>query len=415
MSTAPDVPPSLGPRPYHYTADDHRGLVLTISILFVVYSLMVLAMRLASKYRNMGVEDWLAVAATTIALPHFVVIIIATVDGGFGSSYTLLSDSDAHTVARSLRASDVFFLLALFVGKCSAIWLCRRLFALGQHRNLRFCELTMALCAIWCVGSIIAVTAGCSSTEVIRAGQEHCSGLVTRWIVVGLFDALLEFLILGLSIIVIFPLHMSMQRKVQASLCFFLRLPIIILICLQIKYVADFDAASNANAGIALTRPILLRQSEVLYSLLSAAIPALNQYLRKFDTTQATVFGYNANTHGSTGRSGAYQMDSLHASGQRSKNGGSHANTKNYSHLDGTDEPLTDEAQRVGKSTGINFVPANHAQYHASVEGPQGQGEAFANDGRSNASHEEGSLGRHNSEEFIIRKDVEYTVRHEDR
>ncbi|ETI29384.1 hypothetical protein G647_01837 [Cladophialophora carrionii CBS 160.54] len=410
MSTAPDgpPPPTLGPRPYHYTADDHRGVVLTISILFVVYSLLVLAMRLASKYRNMGVEDWLAVAATTLALPHFIAIMIATVDGGFGSSYTLLSGQDTHMVARSLRAGDVFFLLALFVGKCSAIWLCRRLFALGQHRNLLFCEVTMALCALWCVGSIIAVTTGCTSTEVIRAVQGRCSGLVTRWIVIGLFDALLEFLILGLSIIVIFPLHMSVQRKVQASLCFFLRLPIIILICLQIKYVADFDTASNA--GIALTRPILLRQSEVLYSLLSAAIPALNQYLRKFDTTQATVFGYNANTHGSTGRSSAYQMDSLDP-GQRSKNGNSNTNTKNYSQA-GTDE-ATDDDQGMGKSTGINFVPANHAQYHASVEGPQSEG--FANDGRSHASHEEGSLGRHNSDEFIIRKDVEYTVRHEDR
>jgi hypothetical protein len=48
---------------------------------------------------------------------------------------------------------------------------------------------------------------------------------VTRWIIIGLFDALLECLILGLSIIVIFPLHMSVQRKVQASLCFILRLP----------------------------------------------------------------------------------------------------------------------------------------------------------------------------------------------
>jgi hypothetical protein len=167
----------------------------------------------------------------------------------------------------------------------------------------------------------------------------------------------------------------------------------------QIKYVSDFVSASNA--GIALTRPILLRQSEVLYSLLSAAIPALNQYLRKFDTTQATMFGYNANTYGSAGRS--YQMDSLNA--QRSKNG----DTKNFSQA-GNDEPPHED---LGKSTGINFVPDSHAQYHVSVEGPHSEG--FANDGRSNASHEEGSLGRHNSDEFIIRKDVEYTVRHEDR
>jgi hypothetical protein len=77
MSTSPDEPPALGPRLYHHTANDHRGLVLTISILFIVYSLMVLAMRLTSKYRNMGVEDWLAVAATVRAQVQ-----IPILDGG---------------------------------------------------------------------------------------------------------------------------------------------------------------------------------------------------------------------------------------------------------------------------------------------------------------------------------------------
>ena len=48
---------------------------------------------------------------------------------------------------------------------------------------------------------------------------------VTRWVVIGTFDALLELLILGLAFAVIVPLHMTMQRKVQALICFVLRLP----------------------------------------------------------------------------------------------------------------------------------------------------------------------------------------------
>ena len=230
---------------------------------------------------------------------------------------------------------------------------------------------------------------------------------MTRWIVIAAFDALLELLILGLSIVVIFPLRMSVQRKAQASICFILRLPygktlawtlhmligsrIIILICLQVKYLSDFSSA--ANAGVALTRPILFRQSEVLYSLLSAAMPSLNQYLRKFDTTQATVFGYNAGTYGSARRS--YQMDSLGA--PRSKN----EDTKPYARM-GTGDADED----LARSTDNNFLASRNTRYHANVEGPH-------NDGRSNASQEEGSIGRHNSDELIIRKDVEYTVRQE--
>lgn len=222
----------------------------------------------------------------------------------------------------------------------------------------------------------------------------------------------------------IFPLKMTMQRKVQALICFVLRLPydahqhaksptlttdrIIILIALQIKYISDFNSASNA--GVALTKPILFRESEVLFSLLSAAIPAVNQYLRKFDTTQATVFGYNAGQYGSGGRS--YQMDSLGA--PKSKTNGTKNNTRNGT-LNGTrNGTMNDERDDLAKGTGIDFGPTNHTQYHASVEGPHTEG-GYNGDGRSNASHEDGSLGRHNSDEFIIRKDVEYTVRHEEK
>lgn len=176
---------------------------------------------------------------------------------------------------------------------------------------------------------------------------------------------------------------------------------IIILIGLQIKFLSDFN--SSSNAGIALTKPILFREAEVFYSLLSAAIPAVNQYLRKFDTTQATVFGYNAGQYGSGGRS--YQMDSLGA--PKSKSRGTKNDTRNGT-MNGT---INDDE---GKDTGLDFGTANHTQYHASVEGPRNEG-GYNGDGRSNASHEDGSLGRHNSDEFIIRKDVEYTVQHEER
>ncbi|KAJ9611328.1 hypothetical protein H2200_004512 [Cladophialophora chaetospira] len=286
----PNAPPPVytyGPRPFSHTDDDHRSTVLVVSILFIIYALMIVAMRLVTKYRNMGIEDWLSLGTT-----------------------------------------------------------------------------------------------------------------VTRWIVVGTFDALLEFLILGLSIIVIFPLHMSMQRKIQALMCFVLRLPIIVLIALHIKYISDFN--SSSNPGIALTTPYLFREAEVVYSLLSAAIPALNQYLRKFDTTQATVFGYNAGQYGSGGRS--YQMDSLGA--PRSKINGTKNGTRNGTMNRSMNDDLPED---MGKSTGMN-----HTQYHASVEGPHNEG-GYNQEVRSNASQEEGSLGRHNSDEFIIRKDVEYTVRHEDR
>lgn len=57
-----------GPRPYGLTESDHRGIVVTMSILFILYTLMVFGIRLATRHVNMGVDDWLAVVATVCRL-----------------------------------------------------------------------------------------------------------------------------------------------------------------------------------------------------------------------------------------------------------------------------------------------------------------------------------------------------------
>ena len=66
MSDPNASPPTFtyGPRPFSHTEDDHRSTVLVLSILFIVYGFMVVAMRLFTKYRNMGIEDWLSLGTT---------------------------------------------------------------------------------------------------------------------------------------------------------------------------------------------------------------------------------------------------------------------------------------------------------------------------------------------------------------
>lgn len=64
MADSSTVAPVYGPRPYGLIEGDHRGIVLTVGILFTVYTFMVLGMRLAARHGNMGVDDWLSIVAT---------------------------------------------------------------------------------------------------------------------------------------------------------------------------------------------------------------------------------------------------------------------------------------------------------------------------------------------------------------
>jgi len=147
---------------------------------------------------------------------------------------------------------------------------------------------------------------------------------------------------------------------------------IIMFIILHVHYLLAFTRTDNK--GVAITMPVIFRQAELLFSLFSAAIPALNQYLRKF-STQGTPGSYSV-----YGDGGGYGLKSL-------------TRTTKKSHFDSM-------ASRDG------FVSERHGNYKATVE-HQGRDE--------NDSSADGiSLGRHNSDEMIIRKDVVYDVTYSD-
>lgn len=69
MSSNSESAPVEGPRPFTITPDDHRGVVMSLAVLFIIYAFMIIGLRLAARMRTMGVDDWLAILATVSSLP----------------------------------------------------------------------------------------------------------------------------------------------------------------------------------------------------------------------------------------------------------------------------------------------------------------------------------------------------------
>lgn len=170
---------------------------------------------------------------------------------------------------------------------------------------------------------------------------------------------------------------------------------IIVLIVLNVRFVSDLNSASDA--GTAVIRPVLVRQTQLFYGLFSAAAPALNQYLRKFDTRNATQFGYRPDQHELGDRN--YEMSNL-TNHRTERRGG---NT-NGNHGTGNQDGF------AAQSSGNGFRAPGYPVYHARIEGPH---VSKSNEGICSASQDGGSLERHGSEEYIIRKEVVYHVRSE--
>lgn len=162
----------------------------------------------------------------------------------------------------------------------------------------------------------------------------------------------------------------------------------LLFIGVHLHYLSKFTHSSDK--GVAITEPIIFRQVESLFSLFSAAVPALNQYLRKFQTTTAAIFGYSPGTYGSH----SYGLRSVSDRGKRSlgrDEGGGHTPHLEPSQMKDCFNPAS---QQGNYSATINHKPHE--------------------DGQSDNSQEVRSLGRHDSDEMMIRKGVSYEVSHYD-
>lgn len=152
---------------------------------------------------------------------------------------------------------------------------------------------------------------------------------------------------------------------------------IILFIGLHLYYLSDF--IDDPNKGVAVTKPVILRQAELLFSLFSAAIPALNLYLRKFQTISAPTFGYSPGTYGGH----SYGLKSI--------------TTKSRGYASAHDKT---EIKDSFTSTSYR------GNYQVTVDLGKSKGERI-DDGQE-------SLVSHNSEEMIIRKDVIYEISYAD-
>lgn len=141
-------------------------------------------------------------------------IFIATAKG-LGKDYTGLSSDEALTVGRLVIASNSLILLTLFFSKCTVIYLCRRLLGdnVNVRRRLMLCDTMTAASGLWCLGSIIALAVGCGPLGQLGYHTQFCSGLVTRWSIIGALDGAIEVLIVGLGCLIVWPLRMTWNRK----------------------------------------------------------------------------------------------------------------------------------------------------------------------------------------------------------
>ncbi|KAF2838844.1 hypothetical protein M501DRAFT_935163 [Patellaria atrata CBS 101060] len=393
-----DIP---GDRFATITSDDHGGIVWITSLLFMTYTLLTFATRCFIKWHMFGVDDWAMVAAQVAAMGQYGAMFVA-ISNGLGKSTAIVDEIHATQIGQAVFASQILLILSLGLAKSSVILLIRRVFTRDMKTFWFICNIIVGVSMAWAVGSIIAVSVGCTNETIVpTADHGICGALVTRWRVVAILDVLLEAIFVLLPIYLTWNIQMNAQLKARVVGAFAFRIPVAIF---AIIYVVSLERAlRRPNTGVAYANPMVYLQVELGYSLIAATIPCLKSFIKSFDTGMGLEIGYSSRAYGSganSNNSQTYGTSGFHSSRSAKSPGTYQLNSLN--------------GDTVSKVTTKNDATPRRAPSHGPGDSTL-RPEDFKNHAVIYHSNDKGDTtsSRSGSQEMIIRRDVQWDVRHD--
>ncbi|EON68227.1 hypothetical protein W97_07485 [Coniosporium apollinis CBS 100218] len=353
------------------TPDDYQGYIYIATITSLVWSSIVFIVRLFIKWGCYSGDDVLAGLAQAISFGQWIPVFIA-LENGLGKNISSPDKKEQFTLAEATAASRIILIVVLALCKSSVLLLIQRIFA--QHDSKKSLIRYLAgqgVIALWGIASVLAISIRCSPNHILpgdRNGQ--CSGDVLRWKVITAFDVLIELALVILPAYLVSRVRIQLGKKLVVVVAFAFRLPAAGFFIAHLT--AYSDPANHRNTGTKFSTPIVWQQVVIAYSLAAVTIPTLKPFLQGFNTggmgyTSEAIIGSSAATPSM-------------GSGQRSGWGGKQLSS-NSSGLDGK----------------MRLRP-ERACYSADVA-------------CNGVQREDASVMSDNSQEMIIRKDVNWEVR----
>ncbi|KAK3699759.1 hypothetical protein LTR37_016268 [Vermiconidia calcicola] len=373
------------------TIHDHAGYIWIAVLDCMIVSALVLATRTWIKKNSWGPDDTLFAAAfrsiKLAQIGHAVALFVAlkhglgsipSDSGDLSSASNLPKHSGYALGGRASFAADILMILTLAAAKCSVVLFIMRLIARDQIRLLRGCYVLFGLIAAWAVAAIVAFSVDCAPNNFLtNASSSQCSGRGPKWAGVGAFDAATELLLVALPVALVWPLQMKTRLKAQVVSAFMFRICVAGLAVMHAVYVSDYE--EHSPPSLAMVRAIVVAEVEICWSLVSAAIPNLKNFLKSFGTGFGHQFGI-----GVTSLSGYINS--------QSHSGAFHGNGI----------PLSNVSRKQSRTDQPVYYPdafgGNDTSYHTQVS--------------TTLPEDTHSVVSGTSSEMIIRKNVVTTVEH---
>ncbi|ROW18191.1 hypothetical protein VPNG_00245 [Cytospora leucostoma] len=272
--------PALSP----VTPVDHAGQVWILTILTTIYAGLSLLVRGSIKWNVFWLDDYLLATATAI---HFAQagVVFSGLSHGLAKFNSITTESQWELSGRAFFVSEILAVIALSLSKCSVWALLLRIFMAGGAFNdwrVKTCLGFVFLGAAWGVVAVIGITTSCDPESMLSPGRaNHCPGQPARWQTITIIDIVTEVLGCLLPVVLVWSLNMPTRNRFHVFLAFSFRLPLVALSIIHLKYTRGY--LQSTEPLFAVTATLLCQQAMLAWSLISATIPNIKSFMRVFN------------------------------------------------------------------------------------------------------------------------------------
>lgn len=332
-------------------------------------------------------DDIIQAASTAFAIIQSAVVFFE-VSKGFGTSHELVSARDLRTVQQAWAASDILYLVGIYLSKCSMAFLFLRLTPSKIHNKIAWG--TIGLCTVWVIVSIFLVIVNCEVRYPWADIAGQCSNMFARWQFITAIDIMTEILLVGLAVFLVHDLRMSVGRKGVVVIAFLFRLPLIAFAALHLHFLAH--GISSLNPSLDLVGPVIWAQIELHYSNIAATVPCLKPFMAAVSTNYGATEPAAMSQGGSRGygSSGAKRKGSNYMLSSINKD-------RNSSNIDSKGGIFRVGKRGAYKMNSETFGASQSTNGHVIVQ--QGK-----------AKQDSNSIGSNDSRKMIIKKEVNIRV-----
>ncbi|KAH7202824.1 hypothetical protein BKA60DRAFT_600665 [Fusarium oxysporum] len=209
----------------------------------------------------------------------------------------------------SLIYSTLVALARIYINlaKCSVLALIRRIVSSKPGKSEPVCIGLMVITVVWGAGSCLAWLVNCHADSLLALDNvKQCPHQNTRWAVITAMDILTEILTWLLVLQLSWSVNISYIRKCQVVMAFSFRIPLIALSAVHLAYSATNPASTEPQ--FAVTKSLLCQQIMIAWSLISATVPNLKNFLKSFSIGMGFPVSFDLSMSGS---SNVYALQSL--------------------------------------------------------------------------------------------------------